>query len=80
MTLNELSAFMVELGCVGAMNLDGGGSATLWYDGRVRNRPCDGNERQIANTLIVRKKENGTEGSRKAAAAEKSDPGEKGDP
>jgi exopolysaccharide biosynthesis protein len=35
------------------MNLDGGGSATLWYNGQVRNRPCDGHERLIANALVA---------------------------
>jgi hypothetical protein len=55
MTLNELAAFMVQLGCQGALNLDGGGSSTLWYDGAVRNRPCDGRERPVANSLVVTK-------------------------
>jgi hypothetical protein len=60
MTLNELAAYLVELGCQEAMNLDGGGSATLWYDGKVRNHPCDGYEREVANSLIVCKKTMGT--------------------
>ena len=60
MTLNELAAYLVELGCEEAMNLDGGGSATLWYDGKVRNHPCDGYEREVANCLIVCKKTVGT--------------------
>jgi exopolysaccharide biosynthesis protein len=56
MTLNELAAFMVELGCEEAMNLDGGGSSTLWFEGSVRNHPCDGYERPVANSLaLVRK-------------------------
>lgn len=53
MTLEELGDTMFKLGCTDAMNLDGGGSATLWYDGRVRNSPCDGRERPIANALVV---------------------------
>ncbi|PYJ85628.1 MAG: hypothetical protein DME22_08445 [Verrucomicrobia bacterium] len=53
MTLDELSAYLVKLGCEEAMNLDGGGSATLWYNGKVQNNPCDGQERPIANSLIV---------------------------
>ena len=56
MTLNELSAFFIELGCEEAINLDGGGSATLWFGGRVRNRPCDGEERPVANALVVLKR------------------------
>lgn len=53
MTLEELGATMVRLGCEEAMNLDGGGSATLWCDGRIRNSPCDGSERVIANALVL---------------------------
>lgn len=53
MTLAELGATLLRLGCTDAMNLDGGGSATLWADGRVRNSPCDGQERPIANALVV---------------------------
>jgi hypothetical protein len=56
MTLNELSAYLAELGCREGMNLDGGGSATLWYDGQVRNYLCDGYEREVANCLVVCRK------------------------
>jgi exopolysaccharide biosynthesis protein len=57
MTLDDLTKFLVKLGCTDAMNFDGGGSATLWFDGQVRNSPCDRMEREIANCLvIVRKK------------------------
>jgi hypothetical protein len=53
MTLEELAGYMLDLGCDEAMSLDGGGSSTLWYAGHVRNRPCDGHERPIANSLVV---------------------------
>jgi hypothetical protein len=53
MSVGELSEFLIRLGCTEAMNLDGGGSATLWYNGRVRNRPCEGGERDVANSLVV---------------------------
>jgi hypothetical protein len=56
MTLKELAAYLVELGCQEAVNLDGGGSATLWYEGKVRNHLCDGYEREVANSLIVYRK------------------------
>lgn len=57
MTLDELSDFLLKLGCTDAMNLDGGGSSSLWFDGRVRNNPCDGYERSIANALLVLRKQ-----------------------
>ena len=56
MTLDELSNYLVKLGCEEALNLDGGGSATIWYQGEVRNSPCDGYERPIANSLVVLRK------------------------
>lgn len=56
MTLAELGAYMAKLGCEEAINLDGGGSATFWYRGRVVNSPCDGTERPIANGLVVIRK------------------------
>jgi hypothetical protein len=39
LTLEELAAVMVELGCETALNLDGGGSTSLVSGGRLRNRP-----------------------------------------
>jgi exopolysaccharide biosynthesis protein len=39
MTLGELADVLVGLGAVEALNLDGGGSASLVHDGRLRNRP-----------------------------------------
>jgi hypothetical protein len=41
MTLTELGTYLAELGCQEAINLDGGGSATLWCNGEVRNSPSD---------------------------------------
>jgi hypothetical protein len=65
MTLEELGEYLVNLGCQEAINLDGGGSATLWYDGEVRNQPCDGYERTIANSLVVLRKPAKSAGERK---------------
>lgn len=39
LTLGELADAMVDLGAQAAMNLDGGGSASLVCDGLLRNRP-----------------------------------------
>jgi Phosphodiester glycosidase len=39
MTLPELGSALVQLGAIDALNLDGGGSASLVYGGRLRNRP-----------------------------------------
>ena len=39
MTLAELADALIELGSFEALNLDGGGSASLVYRGQLRNRP-----------------------------------------
>jgi len=56
MTLAETAELMRELGAYHALNLDGGGSATLYIEaeGGVVNRPSDGDERQVSNHLGVR--------------------------
>ena len=53
MTLEELADFMIKLGCKEAINLDGGGSAMIWCNGKIVNSPCDRHERVIANALVV---------------------------
>ena len=57
MTLPELADYMVKLGCDEALNLDGGGSATMWVYGQVMNSPSEGRERGMANALVVIQKE-----------------------
>ena len=53
-TLLQLANKMLAIGCVNACNLDGGGSATLWYSGAVINVPTDpGGERPIPAVLYV---------------------------
>ncbi|MGO8930199.1 MAG: phosphodiester glycosidase family protein [Limisphaerales bacterium] len=56
MTLPELANYMAKIGCEQAMNLDGGGSATLWAFGVVRNSPSEGEERSAPNALVLVKK------------------------
>ncbi|TAK19308.1 MAG: hypothetical protein EPO40_34480 [Myxococcaceae bacterium] len=54
MTCNELAALMRDLGARDALNLDGGGSATMWLSGvGVLNRPSDGTPRTVSNHLAV---------------------------
>jgi hypothetical protein len=66
MTLDELAQYMMKIGCTEVMNLDGGGSATFWVNGRVVNEPADRVERPIANALLIFQA-----GTRTAATIEK---------
>lgn len=53
MTMEELSAFMAELGCVDAYNLDGGGSSTMVLLGELVNKPEGGSsERDIDGAIL----------------------------
>jgi exopolysaccharide biosynthesis protein len=57
LSINELSALMAELGCVEAINLDGGGSSTMVVGGRVVNSPSDAaGERPVSDALLVYRK------------------------
>ncbi len=40
MTIKQLAPLMRDLGCIEALNLDGGGSSTLVIEGKVINKPC----------------------------------------
>jgi hypothetical protein len=66
LTCEELARVMDRLGCSNALNLDGGGSTTLWgggaeraYDNGVLNYPCDNGEydrqgeRSCANAIAI---------------------------
>ena len=65
MTMAEVGAAMEELGCVQAVNLDGGGSSTFATQREgdpendttaglsLRCRPSDGYERKVSNTVMV---------------------------
>ncbi|MBK9153966.1 MAG: phosphodiester glycosidase family protein [Chloracidobacterium sp.] len=54
MSLQELAEYLVSLGAVDAMNLDGGGSTTMFLDGKVVNKPSDPTgERKIGDAIVV---------------------------
>jgi len=52
-TLSELAQILVKLGARDAMNLDGGGSATVVQGDQVINHPRDGYLRPVSNALLV---------------------------
>lgn len=52
-TLLQLATLMRSLGCVGAINLDGGGSTSLVVGGRTTVRPSDGAERPVISAILL---------------------------
>ena len=50
-SLYQLAEFMESLGADTAYNLDGGGSSTLWFNGRIINKPTT-NGRQIQERSV----------------------------
>ena len=55
MNLKEAQNFLLAIGCVDAINLDGGGSTTLWIKGEgVINNPSDlTGERPVSNAFLI---------------------------
>lgn len=52
-SLPEVAKWMVDLGAVEAMNLDGGGSSTMVVGTTLVNKPSDGAERKVATALVL---------------------------
>ncbi len=57
MTLMELARFMQSLGCIGAINLDGGGSTVMYVNGSVVNKPQMKGGIPLSNALVLSVKE-----------------------
>lgn len=55
MTLWELASFMKSIGCVNAMNLDGGGSTVLYVNGKVVNNPKVQGGIALSNAITLNK-------------------------
>lgn len=54
LTLYQLANVMKGLGCRNAYNFDGGGSATMWFMGRIINKPSDaGGERKVSDIVYI---------------------------
>lgn len=55
LTLRELANLMKELGCINAMNLDGGGSTVMFVSGKVVNKPPVQGGIPLSHTLLIKK-------------------------
>ena len=56
MTLMELANFMKSAGCIGAINLDGGGSTVMYVKGKVVNKPQMTGGIPLSNAIILSEK------------------------
>lgn len=56
LTLNELASLMKSLGCVNAINLDGGGSTVMYVNGSIVNKPPQPGGIAISNAVVIAKK------------------------
>ncbi|MDD4031701.1 MAG: subclass B1 metallo-beta-lactamase [Bacteroidales bacterium] len=57
MSLAELQTYLQRGGCIDAINLDGGGSSTLWVKEKgVVNLLSDPSERPVANAVLILKR------------------------
>ena len=52
MNLSDLAAFMEDLGCSAAYNLDGGQSSALWFNGKIISTPYN-NGRRVGDAVII---------------------------
>lgn len=54
-TLKDVQNIMLQYGAISATNLDGGSSATMYYEGEVVNNPCDAlGERSVPSIVYVK--------------------------
>jgi exopolysaccharide biosynthesis protein len=57
MNLSELATVMQSLGCIDAINLDGGGSTNMVVSNQLLVRPGDnGVERSVVSAILIKKK------------------------
>ena len=56
LTLEELAYYMKGLGCVSAINLDGGGSSVMYVNGKIVNQPQRKGGIALSNALVISKR------------------------
>ncbi len=58
MTLNELAILMKKIGCIDAMNFDGGSSSALYVKNRIVNDATNKEGALVSNSLIIKEETN----------------------
>lgn len=54
LTTEDLANVLLDLGCVEAINLDGGGSTCMLVNGKETIKVSDGSQRYVASTVMLR--------------------------
>ena len=56
MSLFELQEYLLSLDCIDAINLDGGGSTSMWIENKgIVNQPSDfSGERKVSNAILIK--------------------------
>ncbi|MDR2361612.1 MAG: phosphodiester glycosidase family protein [Prevotellaceae bacterium] len=53
-TLTEMANILKDLGCVEALNLDGGGSSCMLVNGQETIKPSEGSQRAVTSAVILK--------------------------
>lgn len=53
--MQDFAQLFVDRGCSVAYNLDGGGTSTMWMNGKVVNNPSYGEERRLSDIIYIGK-------------------------
>jgi hypothetical protein len=53
-TLEETAKILLDLGCVEALNLDGGGSSCMLVNGKETIKPSDGTQRLVTSAIVLK--------------------------
>ena len=53
LTLYELASYMKSLGCINAINLDGGGSTVMYVNGQIVNHPQQKGGIALSNAIVI---------------------------
>ena len=56
LTLTELANLMSDLGCINAINLDGGGSTVMYVNGQIVSRPQQTEGIALSNAVVIAKR------------------------
>lgn len=54
LTTADVANVLLDLGCVEAINLDGGGSSCMLINGRQTIKPSDGAQRSVGSTIMIK--------------------------